>query len=149
MLPLKRTSPCYIIGSNGVRTTILEKDLTTALIRSSAKFIAQTNHDIVSRNETPQATQQSQVLGMEDIIEESTERAEFIEGLWKSAVVRYRKEHPQANEDDAFVSTKDLQRWMVKYPIANECTHFACVMDPTKGEVSWAKVWRKPKTHRR
>lgn len=36
--------------------------------------------------------------------------------------------------------------WITAYPITNECTHYATVMDPAKGEVSWVRRYLDPVT---
>ena len=38
----------------------------------------------------------------------------------------------------------DVVEMIQKYPTTNECTHFACVMDPIDGSISWCRRWRQP-----
>jgi hypothetical protein len=83
------------------------------------------------------------MTGMDDIIEESTERKQCIEKNWVEAAQRNLNEN-RAREYDVGVELAEVQRWMGQYPIANECTHFACVMDPVNGEIPWARRWKKP-----
>ena len=40
----------------------------------------------------------------------------------------------------------DVVELVQKYPTTNECTHFACVLDPTEGTVAWCRRWMKPIT---
>ncbi|KAG7152451.1 hypothetical protein HYQ46_011704 [Verticillium longisporum] len=35
------------------------------------------------------------------------------------------------------VREKALQAWMMEFPIINECTHYACIMDPQTGGIRW------------
>lgn len=76
---------------------------------------------------------------MDDLIEESMDRKQCMEKNWKKAVAKYRRENPRAKEDDVSVTLKEVQKWMKSYPVANECTHYAVVMDPKKGEIVWLR----------
>jgi hypothetical protein len=146
ILPSTRTTPCYVIASDGKQTAVFEKDLATADIRSSTSFIAQTNHDISCEGDPLHTSHQSKMvdmIGMEDIIEESTERKECVERNWMEAR-KIRVNENWTTADHVAVELKEVQRWMGQYPIANECTHFACVMDPMNGQITWVRRWRKP-----
>jgi hypothetical protein len=35
------------------------------------------------------------------------------------------------------VRESTLVRWVQKYPVMNECTHFGCLMDPKTGGIRW------------
>jgi hypothetical protein len=148
-LPSTKTTPCYIICSNGKETIVFEKDLATAHIRSSKTFIAQTNHDISCEGDhshPSHASKMADMIGMDDLIEDSTERKDCIEAKWRSAVKQFCERHEGAGEDDVSVSIESVEGWMGCWPTANECTHYACVMDPTKGEVVWVRRWMRPKS---
>lgn len=50
--------------------------------------------------------------------------------LAKRHAVKLRKGPVAAREST-------LVGWVQKYPVMNECTHFACLMDPRTGTVRW------------
>ncbi|KAH8692299.1 beta subunit of N-acylethanolamine-hydrolyzing acid amidase-domain-containing protein [Talaromyces proteolyticus] len=58
---------------------------------------------------------------------------------------RLKHESRQASEpisldnDDMAVTQRELLSWLTTYPILNESTHYATIMDPSKGKVVWAK----------
>lgn len=51
-----------------------------------------------------------------------------------------------AKEDDEDIATtpKEAIKWVSDWPITNETTHYAVVMDPTEGEVVWVKRYLHP-----
>jgi hypothetical protein len=147
-LPSTVTTACYIIACNGDTTTILEKDLATAKIRSSDSFITATNHDVScefdkSHPYHPVNLEIQNMIGMGELIAESIDRKECIEKKWWNTVKRYQKNNPWATEEDVYANVRDVQRWMVSYPVANECTHYAVVMDAREGAVVWCRRWRE------
>jgi hypothetical protein len=127
---------------------VFEKDLVTAHIRSSKTFIAQTNHDISCEGDHSHPSHPSKMadmIGMEDLIEDSTERKDCIEAKWRKEVKQFCERNEGTGEGDVSVSIESVEGWMGRWPTANECTHYACVMDPTKGEVVWVRRWMRPK----
>jgi hypothetical protein len=84
------------------------------------------------------------MIGMDDLIEESMDRKQCIEKKWRKAVTRFCRDNPWATEEDVAVGQRDVQRWMTSYPITNECTHYAVIMDPKKGEIVWTRRWKEP-----
>jgi hypothetical protein len=145
-LPCTVSTACYIIASDGNTTTVFEKDRAVAEIRSSTSFITATNHDVACEVDPSHPNHPSKMLdtiGMQDLIDESIDRKQCIEKKWRKIVTRYCKENPWATEDDASLAVGDLQRWMVSYPIVNECTHYAVIMDPKKGELVWCRRWKE------
>jgi hypothetical protein len=142
--PSTASTSCYIIASNGLQTTIFEKDLKTALVRSSTSFITATNHDVTSESQPQEVAapaQNDMLLIDAEFLDESIDRKQCVEEKWRRAVKRYAKANPGSGEEEAFVRRADVEKWMVSYPIANECTHYAVVMDAVKGEVVWCRRW--------
>ncbi len=143
--PRTPSTAAYIILSDGDRTTVIEKDRVSARIRSSTTFIAATNHDAGSEAEpgtpTPKAAVPDQ---MREIVSESQERKGCLEETWRRATRRYLRRHPDESEDDVAVCESNVVKWMQRYPIANECTHYAVVMDPKRGAVAWVRRWLEP-----
>jgi hypothetical protein len=45
--------------------------------------------------------------------------------------------HGPASRPKKGVRESSLEEWMMEFPIINECTHYACIMDPLTGKVRW------------
>ena len=148
-LPSMVTTACYIIACNGDTTTILEKDLTTAHTRSATDFITATNHDHGCENDPshpyhPSNLKTQKSTGMEELISESIDRKECIETKWKETVTRRLLQYPKLKEEEVCATADEVQLWMTSYPTANECTHYAVIMDPKEGDIVWCRRWKKP-----
>jgi len=52
-----------------------------------------------------------------------------------------RDNNDDDDDDDGSVGVDDVARWLETYPTWNECTHLACIMDPTTGEMLWARKY--------
>ena len=52
----------------------------------------------------------------------------------------------ESNADNmrALMQADDVIEMVQKYPTTNECSHFACVMDPGQGTVLWCRRWIEP-----
>ena len=155
-LPSMKTTAVYLIFSNGQRTITMEKDHKTADIRSSRDFIVTTNHDVAEEGKSESEKQESngnassqvqRATGMEVLVEESTSR--------KACMVRFYEKVKKRNLDrkgsrrsasDACVTEDQVFEWMNNYPITNEETHYAAVMDPSEGEVVWTRVYPEEMT---
>ena len=94
-----------------------------------------TNHDTNSRDE-PAQKESSSILGMETVVEESEERRACIQKKWDAMKKRHEKKQTEAVEKGEVVEMKGpsvredrLREWVRAYPVMNECTHFACIMD--------------------
>jgi hypothetical protein len=147
-LPSTVTTACYIIACDSNTTTIFEKDLTTAQIRSDTSFITATNHDRGCEDDKshpyhPENINTRDLTGMGELIAESIDRKGCLEKKWRSSAKRYKKNNPRATEEDFCVTRKEVQRWMICYPIVNECTHYAVIMDPREGEIVWCRRWKE------
>ncbi|KAI9802544.1 MAG: hypothetical protein M1833_001616 [Piccolia ochrophora] len=147
-LPSLPTTAAYLIFSDGVSTLVLDKDHRTAVVREERGFIVATNHD--SATGTDGAGCASSAHGMQEIILESTDRMDCIAGKWRRAVARAGKEVADGGggvgeeEEEVSVAQKEVVRWVRMWPITNECTHYAAVMDPRRGEVVWVERYLKP-----
>jgi beta subunit of N-acylethanolamine-hydrolyzing acid amidase len=42
-------------------------------------------------------------------------------------------------EEGVSLTEVELQDWLTAWPTINECTHFGAILDPTEGEVVWAR----------
>ena len=120
-----KTSSCYLIFCTPSEVLVMEKDLKSAVVRTSEQFLAVTNHDADMEAWSPEHWQEMlakkhilEVSGARGIVEESVERKECLCNLW-----RLKGVEP--------VSVDDLKLWLRKHPIRNELTHFSCIMDPS------------------
>jgi hypothetical protein len=120
-----KTSSCYLTFCTPSEVLIVEKDLKSAVVRTSGQFLAVTNHDADMEAWSPEYWQEMlakerllELSGARGIVEESVERKECLCKLW-----RLKGVDP--------VSVDDLKLWLRKYPIRNELTHFSCIMDPS------------------
>ncbi|KAF2841386.1 hypothetical protein M501DRAFT_1022716 [Patellaria atrata CBS 101060] len=136
-LPSQHSTAAYLIFCSGENTAVVEKDHITAKVYESSSFIAATNHDaelVTSTDETNPYTPQHDIAGMADLIEDSTQRKACVSEKWQRACQR-----SGLREGEAAISQKTLVNWVSAYPICNEETHYACIMDPTAGSFVWVR----------
>ncbi|KUL90076.1 hypothetical protein ZTR_02867 [Talaromyces verruculosus] len=100
----------------------------------------------------------SDVQTIQDLIEESTERYECLQARWDKKIRRHNRQKlrnseqaergtrsslrlRQKREEDAelAVTRQEAIEWLTMYPVLNESTHYACLMDPKKGEIFWGR----------
>ena len=143
------TTACYLCFCNGLETTTVEKDRVSAVVRWSTEFIVVTNNDeehFVNSNiseDDPKATPAIPDATLHEIITEARDRTECARNNWNNLRAAKSKKHPKAAVK-TLCTTEDIVELVQKYPTTNECTHFACVMDPTEGSVAWCRRWTKP-----
>lgn len=153
-LPLQNTTAAYLTFCDGESAIVLEKDFSSAQIRSSDTFIAATNHDQSPHQSrfseaTPVIEEETRIkVGMEEIIDESEERLGCITAKWVSQVRKTERRSRSARgstslqpEADTTVSEREVIKWVSAYPTTNEYTHFAVIMDPKDGNVVWNRVY--------
>lgn len=151
-LPSLPSTAAYLTFSDGHRTLVMEKDRVTAHTSSSSSFIAITNHDASSDNNPAGASDSDRaklaVTGMNELVEESQDRKECIESKWKKAEAAFRRRRKDANRGEAdtamSVTESQLIRWVEAWPITNECTHYATIMDPLAGDFVYLKRYLEP-----
>ncbi|KAL6805802.1 beta subunit of N-acylethanolamine-hydrolyzing acid amidase domain-containing protein [Trichoderma sp. SZMC 28012] len=135
------SAPCYIILCSGTETTVIQKDLITAQIKSATDFIVHTNHDFTPTDPSSQTNIQkesSAILGMETLVEESEERKDCILSKWTALAKRQQREFKRGKgRESPAIFEQTLQKWVKAYPIMNECTHFGCILDPGTGTIRW------------
>lgn len=139
------SAPCYVILCDVTTTSVIERDLKTNEVRSSKEFIVQTNHDtdsVGSARPGQDQHQKSGILSMEGWLEESEDRISCLTKRWNSL----RRRHEKKQQADGVtvgdlkppvVREELLRKWMVTYPIMNECTHHSVIMDPKTCEIRW------------
>ena len=152
VFPAITTTAAYIILSDGSKTVVLEKDRVTATKHSSNEFVVATNHDAMEEVNESQVTnnvsKHNAVLiasGMDGLVEESIERKKVVCNLWKESQ-KQRGKSKRTTGGTIGISTQDLIRWLNTYPITNEETHFATIMDAKTGQFTWIRQYRTPPT---
>ena len=150
-LPGVTTTAAYLSFSDGDRTVIMEKDRSMALTRSADDFITVTNHDSAEENvaSSPSVAQSGlnplQKMGMAKIVEESISRKDTVVQLWEKTLGQGEgKTSKRAQKRRQTLNAEKIARWVKKYPITNEETHFAVLMDPKVGRVVWARRHLEP-----
>ena len=150
-LPAVKTTAAYLIFSNGKRTVTMEKDYRSAATHSSEDFIVITNHDEAEEigprvvGETGRTSNQVlQVTGMIELAEESISRKRCATRLWQKTKRRSSKTRSRCLANGNDTASKKVVDLMNAYPITNEETHYAAVMDPTEGKIIWAKRYLEP-----
>jgi hypothetical protein len=158
------SSPCYLILCDGKQAAVIEKDLLQGKIRTTDKFIVQTNHDTHTNSccgTTSEAglpeEQLGTVMGLELWVEESSERMQVVQDKWSSYSYGPGTISPDESAtivvgtcigkptDDGItksvqpkpVPERLLRRWVRSSPTTNECTHFSCILDPLTGGIRW------------
>lgn len=151
-LPSLPSTAAYLTFSDGDQTLVMEKDRVTAHTSTSSSFIVITNHDASSDN-NPASTADSDnaklaVTGMNELVEESQGRKEGIESKWKKAEASFRRRRKDTNRGDAdaavSVTESQLVKWVEAWPITNESTHYATIMDPLAGDFVYLKRYLEP-----
>ena len=144
-LPGTTTTAAYLIMSDGERTITMEKDNHTARIRSSTDFIAATNHDAIQEGRSESEAKDHDVskivesAGMKEIVEESVSRKCAIVEKWERSLHMSSDLFGSNAIPRQVLGKKDIVGWLNDYPITNESTHFATIMDPKAGKVVWVK----------
>ncbi|KAF2090743.1 hypothetical protein K490DRAFT_34449 [Saccharata proteae CBS 121410] len=148
-LPSVSTTAAYLIFSDGNKTAVFEKDRNTAVIRQSSSFITITNHDVESsEGSTSQRAhaKRSQTPYMQDLIDESEDRKDCIEQQWNRLVKRWRRHRNEGKVVTAepCARVEDVVKWVEKFPITNESTHYSVVMDARNGKFLYSRRWKEP-----
>lgn len=142
------TSACYLCFSDGNTTTVFEKDLRTAVGRSSDDFLVITNVDVPDDGSDPISPKTNPEFAQhftEDAYE-AKDRRQCAEHNWRN--LRLNKAQGMSEDDFAMgktevqVHVEDIIELVQKYPTTNDSTHFACVMDAKEGEIAWCRRWK-------
>ncbi|KAF2734345.1 hypothetical protein EJ04DRAFT_398278, partial [Polyplosphaeria fusca] len=136
-----KSSSCYLVFCDGSETLLLEKDHNTAKAMRSDSFIAVTNHDVsyddaatVEAKQIAVASTSLLGTGMEEILAESAGRKEVLTRKWTRHAHKSR-----SRASGLWLKVEDVQEWISEYPVTNEQTHFATIMDPTEGNIVWTR----------
>lgn len=142
-MPASVSTAAYLIFSDGERTVTMEKDHRTAVVKSANDIIAIANHD-QAEDLAPQekigahieSDTMLETTGVQALIEDSKTRKTCAMRLWRAFA--------RGPQGDKSIPQHELIKWINKYPITNEETHFAAVMDATEGSVVWSKFYPEP-----
>ena len=145
-LPSTTTTAAYLIFSDGDRTITMEKDYRTAMVKSSSDFIVATNHDAAEEispgsqsQPEPDSSNTLEATGMQGLVDDSVHRKDLAKKLWNKSLKKTRRRiSPQKLTKDTVVG------WIDTYPISNEETHYATIMDPKVGKVAWVERYLEP-----
>ncbi|KAK4569492.1 hypothetical protein LTR86_003255 [Recurvomyces mirabilis] len=139
--PILTTTVCYLCFCSGHETVVIEKDHRSATSRTSQEFIVVTNADSTSPAK-PMAsssivdTEESAKVTLNEVIAEAKDRERCAVDNWQSITAA------SCGRNSSFTRSagiKDVVNLVRAYPTTNECTHFACVLDPTIGTVRWCR----------
>jgi hypothetical protein len=146
-LPSISTTAAYLIFSDGNRTITMEKDHHAATVRSSRDFIVATNHDAAEET-SPNSQSQSEpdssntleAAGMQGLVDDSMHRKDLAKNLWNKSL-RKAKRRTSHRE---LITKNTVVDWIGTYPISNEETHYATILDPMAGNVAWTERYTEP-----
>ncbi|KAL6243541.1 hypothetical protein RBB50_009534 [Rhinocladiella similis] len=155
------TTAAYLILCDGNSAIVIEKDYETGLIRHSDTFIAATNHDeLPHRPESVLATpaakaatdsRSPRAIGLQELLEESRERLDSISAKWRSRVRKTKRQSKRKGDLDSAeaesltsITQSEVVEWLSTYPTTNEQTHYASILDPKTGQVTWTGVYLTP-----
>ena len=146
-LPALPTTAAYLIFCDGDRTVTMEKDHHTAVVKSAEDFIAITNHDEAEelepekmKNERSKSNKALEVTGMTELAQESISRKLCTTRQWE----RSRSTSSRAGSKAMPRGLEKVTKLLKTYPITNEETHYAVVMDPKAGNVVWERRYLEP-----
>ncbi|KAG8160820.1 hypothetical protein KVR01_009084 [Diaporthe batatas] len=137
---------------DGDKTMVMEKDRVTACTSTSTSFIVIANHDTSSDNDPAAAhginNTKLAIAGMNELVEDSQHRIHCIKSKWQEAEKRFRRRRKQANNEEVntelSVTESQLINWVEAWPITNECTHYATIMDPLVGDFVYLQRYNQP-----
>lgn len=147
-LPSVTTTAAYLIFSDGDNALTIEKDRKTAAVCAANDFIVATNHDVAAEETTQslKATHEDSFKTLLDSIAlGSVDRRHAVVKMWEKSLKGAKGNSSKKSSPHEQDLTKDsIIRWMSTYPILNEETHFATVMDAKDGKVVWVKRYIEP-----
>ncbi|KAM0240253.1 hypothetical protein ACHAPO_002149 [Fusarium lateritium] len=144
-LSTSKSSAAYLILCQPERVFLVEKDHKAANIRDSDKFLTACNHDMkheddpsLLREAAAELEQTDDALGMADLVGLSVDRKRHLEGLWRERTSACQRRYKQERD---VVTQRDVIKFLEDDEIKNEETHYAVIMDPKGGTVTWRKKY--------
>jgi hypothetical protein len=139
------STAAYLIFCTPSRVYSVEKGYRTASVQSSSEFLTTCNHDVADEPDPGRihaAAQHVASQGMAEIIDESFERKQAVEHMWKQRLRLRRKIRRRRGEGVDAVTEEDVLHMLGQEDITYGGTHYAVVMDPESGEILWRRVYR-------
>ncbi|KAH7259444.1 beta subunit of N-acylethanolamine-hydrolyzing acid amidase-domain-containing protein [Fusarium redolens] len=144
-LSTSNSTAAYLILCQPDRVFVIEKDHRSASIRESDTFLTAYNHD-VKDEDNPAHLQQAaaelaegdDAIGMADLVAYSLERKHDLDDLWRKRVRACKRRYKQRND---VVTSSDVVKFLQNDMIVNEETHYAVIMDPKEGKVTWRRAY--------
>ncbi|KAL8671356.1 MAG: hypothetical protein Q9168_004138 [Polycauliona sp. 1 TL-2023] len=143
------STAAYLVFCDGQRTLTMEKDYGSAIVNSASDFIVVTNHDraqeLAPNDSSPAGDEPKGNAALQGVFEDMSMNAIVAESsARKQCLVRmWEKESTKATRTDksALVKTQKVAKWVDTYPITDALTHYAVIMDPSKGVFTWERYY--------
>ncbi|KAL2037743.1 hypothetical protein N7G274_009468 [Stereocaulon virgatum] len=146
-LPSIGTTAAYLIFSDGNRTITMEKDHHAAIVISSRDFIVATNHDAAEETSPnsqsqsePDSSNSLEATGMQGLVDDSMHRKALAKNLWNRSLRKTKR----GTSHQELITKNTVVDWIGTYPISNEETHYATILDPMAGNVAWTERYTEP-----
>lgn len=139
------STAAYLIFCTPSRVYSVEKGYRTASVQSSSEFLTTCNHDVADEPDPSRihaAAQHVASQGMAEIIDESFERKEAVEHVWRQKLRLRRKTRRHRGEAVEAVTEEDVLHMLGHEDITYGGTHYAVVMDPESGGILWRRVYQ-------
>ncbi|KAK4034841.1 beta subunit of N-acylethanolamine-hydrolyzing acid amidase-domain-containing protein [Parachaetomium inaequale] len=139
------STAAYLVFCTPSEVYSVEKGYRTASSQRSGEFLTTCNHDVADEPDPGRihaATQKVASPGMADIIDESFERKQAVEHVWKQRLRLRRKAHRHRREQVEGVNLEDVLHLLGHEYITYGGTHYAVIMDPEEGEIMWRRAYR-------
>ncbi|KAH7159193.1 beta subunit of N-acylethanolamine-hydrolyzing acid amidase-domain-containing protein [Fusarium sp. MPI-SDFR-AT-0072] len=144
-LSTSNSTAAYLILCQPDRVFVIEKDHRSASIRESDTFMTAYNHDVKDEDNPAHLQQAAAELaegddatGMADLVAYSLERKHDLDELWRKRVRACKSRYKLRND---IVTRADVIKFLQNDMIRNEETHYAVIMDPKEGKVTWRRAY--------
>ncbi|EWZ30208.1 beta subunit of N-acylethanolamine-hydrolyzing acid amidase-domain-containing protein [Fusarium oxysporum Fo47] len=144
-LSTSNSTAAYLILCQPDRVFVIEKDHRSASIRESDTFLTAYNHDVKDEDNPAHLQQAAAELaggddatGMADLVAYSLERKHDLDELWRKRVRACKRRYKLRND---VVTRADVIKFLQNDMIRNEETHYAVIMDPKEGKVTWRRAY--------
>jgi hypothetical protein len=139
------STAAYLVFCTPSEVYSVEKGYCTASVQRSGEFLTTCNHDLADEPNPGRihaAAQNVASPGMAEIIDESFERKQEVEHVWKQRLRLRRKAHQFRRGQVGGVNLEDVLHMLGHEYITYGGTHYAVVMDPHEGDIRWRRVYR-------
>ncbi|SCO89111.1 uncharacterized protein FRV6_13239 [Fusarium oxysporum] len=144
-LSTSNSTAAYLILCQPDRVFVIEKDHRSASIRESDTFLTAYNHDVKDEDNPAHLQQAAAELaegddatGMADLVAYSLERKHDLDELWRKRAQACKRRYKLRND---VVTGADVIKFLQNDMIRNEETHYAVIMDPKEGKVTWRRAY--------